>query len=400
MTAVVTLGYDGERWGTFFLYNVINLISTDGVTVEDISDSEKTIALTYNELEYKADLHGTNVTSDGTVDSLTLYIGGNANITISGLNIAATDISEALDETDPDQRHLDCVNLFKGTDWQADLSTAAAGGLVFGSGGNDQFTLGSTDDVLMLDGGNDNSSMGAGDDFIYARNIESYSAAGTSTIDGGDGNDTFALDTRDELSGVTGAQKINLFAKGRTVDLTIPFVDGDAIAKLLNIENLRGSQFNDKLLGDNGANTLEGEEGSDTLIGRGGWDTLIGDDGNDKLIGGRGGDRLTGGAGADRFIYTSAKDSVVALDAIMDFQRKQDRIDLSGLPLPKDAEFAIIGDHKFGHHAGEIQIIGYDYPGRTNDYLMLGIDLDGDAKADLQIYVDGPLNLGKDDFIF
>ena len=155
-----------------------------------------------------------------------------------------------------------------------------------------------------------------------------------------------------------------------------------------------------KRIGDSGGNTLEGEEGSDTLTSRDGWDTLLGDDGNDKLIGGHGGDRLTGGAGADHFIYTSAKDSVVALDSIMDFRRTQDKIDFSGLRLPKNSEFAVIGDHKFGHRAGEIQIDASDYPDKANDSLMLRVDLDGDAKADLQIVVDGLLHLGKDDFIF
>src|SRR5207344_519234 len=39
------------------------------------------------------------------------------------------------------------------------------------------------------------------------------------------------------------------------------------------IENLTGSAFNDKLVGDNGANVLTGGAGNDTIDGRGGDDT-------------------------------------------------------------------------------------------------------------------------------
>ena len=60
---------------------------------------------------------------------------------------------------------------------------------------------------------------------------------------------------------------------------------------LLNIEEVRGSEFGDSLTGDRWANTLEG---------RGGDDSLVGGDGADKLYGGSGNDTLDGGVQAIR----------------------------------------------------------------------------------------------------
>jgi Ca2+-binding RTX toxin-like protein len=57
---------------------------------------------------------------------------------------------------------------------------------------------------------------------------------------------------------------------------------GDAEGdKLVNVENLVGSAFNDRLAGDVGANVLIGGTGDDYLIGRGGADRLDGGAGFD-----------------------------------------------------------------------------------------------------------------------
>ena len=62
--------------------------------------------------------------------------------------------------------------------------------------------------------------------------------------------------------------------------------------RLIDIENVFGSSYDDVLTGDGKANELSGADGNDTLSGGGGDDTLIG---------GKGTDILTGGAGADIF---------------------------------------------------------------------------------------------------
>jgi lysophospholipase L1-like esterase len=68
------------------------------------------------------------------------------------------------------------------------------------------------------------------------------------------------------------------------------------------IENLSGSAFNDRLVGDDGANVLSG---------LGGADELSGGAGDDRLDGGAGADLLTGGSGDDVYVVDNAGDRVV-----------------------------------------------------------------------------------------
>jgi len=70
---------------------------------------------------------------------------------------------------------------------------------------------------------------------------------------------------------------------------------------LLNIENVIGSLYNDRITGDAGVNRLVGNFGNDTLDGGAGADTLIGGAGNDVMNGG------TGSDGAD---YSNATGAV------------------------------------------------------------------------------------------
>jgi len=144
--------------------------------------------------------------------------------------------------------------------------------------------------------------------------------AGADTIDGGGGNDWASYE----------------FATARVnVDLTtgtgsLGEANGDVLS---NIENLRGTAYNDTLTGDGNDNILEGGNGADSLIGGGGFDVasyqfaaaglraslsapgtntgaaagdsysgiegLRGSEFDDTIIGSAGGDFLHGGAGAD-----------------------------------------------------------------------------------------------------
>ena len=58
----------------------------------------------------------------------------------------------------------------------------------------------------------------------------------------------------------------------------------------VSIELLLGSRLNDRLFGDDAANTLGGERGNDRLVGGGGDDMLNGGSGRDRLDGGDGED--------------------------------------------------------------------------------------------------------------
>jgi Ca2+-binding RTX toxin-like protein len=71
---------------------------------------------------------------------------------------------------------------------------------------------------------------------------------------------------------------------------------------LASIENVTGSNYGDKLVGDGASNVLSGLAGNDQLIGGAG---------NDTLDGGVGGDTLTGGSGDDTYVVDSSSDVVV-----------------------------------------------------------------------------------------
>jgi Ca2+-binding RTX toxin-like protein len=146
---------------------------------------------------------------------------------------------------------------------------------------NSVFGLGGNDTIFGL-GGNDFLKGGGGGD----------------SLDGGDGIDTASY--ADSAAGVT----INLASD-------VAF-GGDADGDDLNsIENLMGSAYEDRLAGDDGANTLTGLDGNDTLKGFGGQDSLYGGEGADDLFGGAGIDTMDGGNGSDDYFVDEAGDVIV-----------------------------------------------------------------------------------------
>ena len=98
---------------------------------------------------------------------------------------------------------------------------------------------------------------------------------------------------------------------GVTVDLLFaPLNTGEAAGDTFDsIENLRGTNFNDILRGDDGDNGIGGwfGGGSDRLVGRGGNDSLAGGDGDDNLDGGVGIDTYDGGTGDDTYFVQDAQ---------------------------------------------------------------------------------------------
>ena len=68
------------------------------------------------------------------------------------------------------------------------------------------------------------------------------------------------------------------------------------------IENLIGSNYDDRLYGNEVGNKIEGGTGSDSIEGWDGDDTLLGGTGNDYLTGGSGNDSIEGGDGNDTLV--------------------------------------------------------------------------------------------------
>ncbi len=181
-----------------------------------------------------------------------------------------------------------------------DLTTTAIGFIKTGTAGADALTGGIYDDTISGLSGNDTLVGGLGDDLLNG-------GKGNDILNGGSGIDTASYATA---------------SSSVTVDLSITAVQSTGTEgkdKLISIENLIGSSFNDTLLGNGSANALSGGAGNDTLNGRGGNDTLAGGFGNDTLI---------GGAGSDTFVF----DALLGkgnYDIIKDFVSGSDHIALS-----------------------------------------------------------------------
>ena len=179
---------------------------------------------------------------------------------------------------------------------------------------------------------------------------------------------------------------------------------GDARGdRLIDVENLIGSNFEDLLLGSSVANELNGEDSDDILEGRAGDDSLFGGSGNDDLIGGTGvdtliggtgGDDLTGGADADVFVYETIADSAltgIGRDRILDFEQGVDLIDLSALGI----QDFIFQSAFTGGGTSEVRYQNVGGGAKT----LVQIDVDGDGNADSAIIINNAFfNLTEDDF--
>ncbi|MBC6442532.1 MAG: calcium-binding protein [Rhodobacteraceae bacterium] len=76
------------------------------------------------------------------------------------------------------------------------------------------------------------------------------------------------------------------------------------------IQHVKGTKYNDRLVGNHGDNTLDGRGGNDKIWGKGGNDILKGGPGNDKLGGAGGDDTLEGGADHDTLEGGDGEDSL------------------------------------------------------------------------------------------
>lgn len=152
------------------------------------------------------------------------------------------------------------------------LSGSAVNNVVSGSAGDDYLDGGAGDDVLR--GGGDNDTLVGG--------------TGADTLVGGTGIDVA------DYSGATTAV---------TVRLDLGFASGGGGADTLtDVENVRGSAYDDVIFGSSEANVIYGGAGRDVILGLGG---------NDVILAGAGAaNEIHGGEGDDYFILEAA-DTVV-----------------------------------------------------------------------------------------
>jgi Ca2+-binding RTX toxin-like protein len=210
------------------------------------------------------------------------------------------------------------VNLFYGGD--ADLTTVfTASGLTGKDQGANAEVVEGTDGADTINGGGgqtDFLSGNGGDDVVNGQSGSGeqaflYGGEGNDTLNGAAGNDNLRGDEGDDvLDGGAGRDRADYrFAKGAVaVDLSKQGVAqtigaDQGLDTLIDIENARGSAFNDTLIGNDIGNVLFGKDGDDSLVGGGG---------NDFMIGGKGNDTLEGAALGD-FVEASYEDAKVGV---------------------------------------------------------------------------------------
>ncbi|MEG4354960.1 putative Ig domain-containing protein [Microcoleus sp. Aus8_D1] len=167
---------------------------------------------------------------------------------------------------------------------------------------------------------------------VIGGNVDIISTA-PNQITGTDGNDAIAgTSGNDTISGQRGNDQI-LGLEGN--DWINGNQDKDTIDGGIGDDTLYGGKGDDSLVGFNGEDVLFGNRGSDKIDGGDGNDSLYGGMGNDLLTGGNGDDllvgqigedTLTGGLGNDVFLLAPFE----GIDTILDFEKGQDLIGLSG----------------------------------------------------------------------
>jgi hypothetical protein len=144
-------------------------------------------------------------------------------------------------------------------------TTAFAQDLVItGTDGNDVLNGTPASEAIYAAGGNDIVNADAGDD----------------DIDGGPGSDV--------LNGGPGAADSVSYGGGSGVVVTLDGFPNDGAPGEndnvgTDVEDVFGTDKDDKLTGSAAANTLDGNGGDDTIVGGPGADTLFGGDGNDFI---------------------------------------------------------------------------------------------------------------------
>jgi Ca2+-binding RTX toxin-like protein len=225
-----------------------------------------------------------------------------------------------------------------GSGWNDTLIGDSGNNVLGGEQGNDSLVGGAGDDALYGDGafGVDTHGVGGSGPITFYSDITTIfvggvggddtleGGLGNDMLDGGGGNDTASY------AHASGGVTVTLTATGGSS------TGADGNDTLVSIENVTGSDFNDTLTGNAGDNVLDGGAGTDTVsyssasgavsvaltasggssTGAGGNDTLmsienvVGSDFNDTLTGNAGANTLDGGAGTDTVSYANASGGV------------------------------------------------------------------------------------------
>jgi Ca2+-binding RTX toxin-like protein len=265
-----------------------------------------------------------------------------------------------------------------------------------GSFGNDELRGLGGNDVLAGGGDHDTLNGGAGDDSLFGDGGNDTAIFATSSnvivdLDTGDASSTgLGDDTLSDIENVTtgsgndfidGSSLANFIRAGGGADFILAFEGADTVYGDNGADFIGGGEGLDTLYGGAGADFLNGEEDRDIVDGGGGADEIFGGDGIDLLIG--------GGSG-DKFVFSSGQSGVGTgnRDFIADFSKAQnDKIDLHFFD---DLDF--IGETGF---SAPDQVRFFHGNGNT----VIAVNTAGNSGAEMQIELDGIVNLSAADFI-
>jgi Ca2+-binding RTX toxin-like protein len=311
-------------------------------------------------------------------------------------------------------------DIFIGADAADSVNGLSGSDILFGGGGGDVLNGGLGDD--WLDGGAGADTLSGGDGYDVASYL---SATAGVTIDLTKASSTWTGDAQgDVLSGIEefvlsefadifrGDASANTVSGGSGNDQIFGAGGNDFLTGDEGNDIIQGGEGNDVVHGDTdsvgGDDYLQGNAGNDVLFGGYGTDRIVGGTGNDTVVGGLGGDFLSGNEGADIFQYTSVEESqnivingVSQLDQIADFTQGQDKIDLFSI----DANPALAGDQAFvfitdpAHYTGDWTGVVWQTTNPQTGITTINVSVDGDADAEMQIYMSHPYQFTANDFI-
>ncbi len=206
---------------------------------------------------------------------------------------------------------------------------------------DDKITAYYGNNLIVSIKGNDTIVTGSGNDFIIVQD-------GKKNIDTGLGNDTVSYEK--SKSGVY----VSLNSDNNSDTLK-------------NVENLKGSKFDDILVGDNKNNTLKGNSGNDILEGKGGSDTL------------------DGGEGVDLVDYTNSENSSV-VNLKNNYSNENDKyINIEGVKGSRNDDVIVTNDENnivFANNGADNISLGNGndivYAGKGDDYI---VSTSGDNKV-------------------
>ncbi len=317
-------------------------IDFDNFDVTDLVSGTPTATPTATTFRYE-----TSGTEYREFTGIFTYPGGNWSGTITGITVvdppgtetyritgANLPVANFLNFVDTDNHQGFLASIFGGSDTfnsaagnHADNYDGFAGNdTVIAAGGDDTVNGGTGNESLLGGDQDDQLQGGEGDD-----TLDGGSDATGDFMSGGNGNDTYIVDSFDDDvdEGTTsGIDTVLVSLDDYSLSDVIGFVENLTLLNGVGVITGTGSAFanrivgndnNNKLFGLAGADTmlgglgddsldagsgldsLSGEAGNDTLLGLGDRDTLLGGEGDDSLDGGTLGDSMAGGAGNDSY---------------------------------------------------------------------------------------------------